>query len=776
MKLSRGVATASFTLLALLTLCLSGSGAADNPAKVLQAEFEAAKASLSAGNLADAEHHYIYAITLGLRQVAQLSLALGRTEQAAAYLDSALKLKPDEVANQFDAALLWFREGKISQAKAMLKSIVAEQPTDARAHGLLGRIYVFEGDSDNAIHELKSSLDLADDFETGYFLGIAYLKGKKLDEAENWFHQLESTMGESAALHVLFGRAYLLTKFPQPAIAEFAKALALDPTYPRAHGFLGYAYLEHYQEEGYPKARAEFQKEVALHPNQYRVYELLGIADVNLRDYRAAEAALLRAAHLQPKEASLYLYLGETYTATNRTQAAVEALEKYVNLVGSPQDDQLREASRAYYLLGQNLRRLGRKEEAAKALARSQQIREAKFKYDVKHIFDEKKAAEQDTDSRVSDGVADLLGAGSPEEKQDARSMLQQGLPTDATSKQPATSQKTEAAKRYRSFIAEVLGSCYNDLGALRAKDSKFPEAAEFFRQAAVWKPDLPGLDRNWGLASFRAELYSEAIPPLERQLGAHADDSFARQLLGLSYSMLENDEKVVEVFQPFLEHPPDDPGLLFAWGTALVHTHQSGTAGRIFRRLLEQNANNPSVHLLLGQAYAQQADYPNALTELRAALQLDPQLKDDHYYTGLVYLHQSEFDSAAQEFRAELQLQPGHALATYHLGYALLAQGYSGEAVPLFRQVIKVLPAYESAYFELGRALLEAGDISGAIDNLETAKKLAPDHDAVYFQLSRAYRRADRIQEAAGALASYQKLIAANRLKKRKSIEMDTP
>jgi tetratricopeptide (TPR) repeat protein len=635
---------------------------------------------------------------------------------------------------------------------------------------------VFEGDFDKAIQELKASLDIEDDFETGYFLGIAYLKSGKLPEASAWFHQLESTMGESAALHMLFGRAYLVAKIPQQAIPEFREAIRLDPKYPRAHGFLGYAYLEHYQEEGYPQAREEFEREVKLHPDEYQVQELLGIANVNLRDFPAAEAALLHAARLQPRETSLYLYLGETYAATNRIKAAVEVLEKYVSMAGNPDEDKQREVSRAYYLLGQNLRRMGREEDAKKALARSQQIREAKFKYDVKHIFDEKKSSEDDRESRVSDRVADLLEAGSPEQKQGAQTMIQQGLPAAPVSKQPAAAKETETAKQYRSFVADILGSSYNDLGVMRAKDSKFSEAAEFFRQAAAWKPTLSGLDRNWGFASFRAELYSQAAPALERHLRAHPDDSFVRQLLGLSYSMLENDEKVVEVLHPFLEHPPDDPGLLLAWGTALVHTRQSGDAAGIFRRLLEQNTNNASVHLLLGKAYAQQEDYPNAANELSTASRLDPRLPEAHYYAGLVCLRQNDFESAAREFRAELDLRPSDAHAMYHLGYTLLLQDRLAEAVALLREVVKAVPDYEMAYFELGRAFLKQEDTTGAIESLETAKKLAPDHDAVYFQLSQAYRRAGRVQEAGQSLAAYQKLIEANRLKKRESLEIDKP
>lgn len=751
-----------------------------DPAKTLQANFQAAKASLAQGDLASAETHYLDTVALGLRQVAHISLSLGEIDQAAGDLESALKLNPADVETQMDAAGVWFRKGEVAKAKALLKSVIAKEPSQARARGLLGRIYVYEGDPVSAIQELKASVDLQGDadFETSYFLGIAYLTARKLPEASTWFQHLQSIMGESAALHMLFGRAYLVAKIPQQAISEFRQAIKLDPKYPRAHGFLGYAYLEHYQEEGYPQAREEFEKEIKLHPDEYQVQELLGIANVNLRDFPAAEAALLRAARLHPQEASVYLYLGETYAATNRFKAAVEVLEKYVGMVGDPQEDRLREVSRAYYLLGVNLRRLGREDEARRALMRSQQIREAKFKYDVKHIFEEKTSPQNEADGegRVSDPVADLLAAGSLEEKQGAQAIVQQGLPAAPAVKPPAPAGETVAARQYRSFVAEILGSSYNDLGVMRAKSSRFSEAAGFFKQASAWQPDLPGLDRNWGLADFRAELYQESVAPLERQIKAHPSDTFVRQVLGLSYSMLENYPKVVDVLQPLREHPPDDPGLLLAWGTALVRTRQSEAAAVIFRRLLEQNAGNASIHLLLGKAYAQQKDYAGAINEIGKALQLDPRLAEAHYYAGLVYLEKKEFEPAAREFRAELDIRPDDAHTMYHLGYTLLLQDQLPESVALLRQVVKALPDYELAYFELGRALLQQEDAAGAIESLETAKKLAPDHDAVYFQLSQAYRRAGRAQEAGQALAAYQKLIEANRLKKRESLETDKP
>ncbi len=736
---------------------------ADDPAVLLKRNFESAKSALASGDLPEAERHYDQTIALGLRQVANISVSESRFDEATRELDQALKFAPADPDIAVEAAIAWFRAGEVEKARQLAQAVVAVNPRHARAQDVLGRIELYRGDFPAAIHDLQASIALNDDFETSYFLGLAYLKAKRLTDAQQWFQHLQGTMEDSAALHVLIGRAYSICHFPKPAVTEFRKAIQLDPKYPRVHELLGYSILEFRGEEAYPQARLEFERELKLHPDDYNALLLLGISDVALRDFPAAEAALLHASRLRPDESFAYLYLGEIYSETKRLPQAVEALEQYIHLVPDP-GEVPRDVSRAYYLLGQDLRRLGHLDEAQKALANSQRYREAKFRYDAQHIFDEP-AAPSDGDSHTSDRIAGLLESGASDQQKSTEAMVQGGVQENpSTQRPPAPQQATgsKAAKEYRAFASEILASSYNDLGVMRAKASNFAEAAEFFKQAATWKPDLPGLDRNWGL--------------LERQLRAHPDDSFVRQLLGLGYSVLENYAKVVEVLRPFLDHPPDDPGLLFAWGTALVRTHQSGAAAGIFRRLLEQNAGNASLHLLLGQAQAQQGDYASALAELKTAMQLDPHLSNAHYYTGLVYLHQSQFESAAEEFRAELQLRPADALTTYHLGYAMLAQGEAEEAVPLFREVIKALPSYESAHFELGRALLLQGDTVGAIESLETARKLAPDHDATYFQLSQAYRRAGRAQEAQQALAAYQKLIETNRLKKRESMEMDKP
>jgi tetratricopeptide (TPR) repeat protein len=762
-----------------LALCLApASLAGETPGEALSKQFLAAKAALELGDLAQAETEYRAALALGLRQLGNLAISEDRYAQATQLLDDAVKLRPQDADLRVEAAIAWFRSGDSSKATAIIQTVLAEHPENARAHNVLGRISLFRGDTDAAIGELKKSVELQDDFETRYFIGIAYLKAKKSSEASAWFQQLQAHMGNSAAIHVLFGRAYSVTHFPEPAIVEFRKAIDLDPKYPRAHGLLGYSYLELNGEEAYPQARQEFETELKLHPDQYYFLTLLGIATVALRDFPAAEATLKQAVCLNPHEPGPYLYLGETYSETRRTALAVEALQKYVSLVSHP-EEMLRDVSRAYFLLGQSLMRLGRVGEAKKALLNSQKYREAKFRYDTKHIFDEKPNPEA-ADSRASERIEGLLETTAPGEKESTEAIAQGGVEQPARaapiSAADQNAPETGPVKQYRAFAAEILASSYNDLGVMRAKDSRFAEAAEFFKQAHAWNPSLPGLDRNWGFAAYRAEQYAEAVPPLERHLAAHSDDAFVRQILGLSYFVQEDYSKTAEVLRPFLSHPPGDPALLFAWGTALVRLRQSGDATKIFQHMLQQNGSNPGVHYLLGQAYAQDKDYPNALRELKAAVQLDPKLPEAYYYTGLVYLHQSDFDNATREFRAELALRPGDPVTSYHLAFALLSQGQTEEAAALLRDVVKTKPDYELAYFELGRALLQQGDVEGSIASLETAKKLQPERDLTYFQLSQAYRRAGRAQDAEQALSTYKKMIEESRQKKRQSLETETP
>src|SRR5258707_7564429 len=114
---------------------------------------------------------------------------------------------------------------------------------------MMGRILLLQGDIPRAIDELKAAVTAQYDLQTAYFLGVAYLKARKVPEAEALFTKIQASAEESPALHLLLGRAYTIANLSEPAIAVFIKAIKLHPEYPRVHSFLGYAHLEHLVEQ-----------------------------------------------------------------------------------------------------------------------------------------------------------------------------------------------------------------------------------------------------------------------------------------------------------------------------------------------------------------------------------------------------------------------------------------------------------------------------------------------------------------------------------------------
>src|SRR5205814_6795031 len=102
--------------------------------------------------------------------------------------------------------------------------------------------------------------------------------------------------------------------------------------------------------------------------------------------------------------------------------------------------------------------------------------------------------------------------------------------------------EKTKAKlKAGENYYVQVIASAHNNVGLLRAQQQDFRGAAEQFARAAEWNPQLERINFNAGLAFFKAESYAQAIAPLKSELQLNPTDNSIKQLLGLSYFMLED-------------------------------------------------------------------------------------------------------------------------------------------------------------------------------------------------------------------------------------------
>jgi tetratricopeptide (TPR) repeat protein len=320
-------------------------------------------------------------------------------------------------------------------------------------------------------------------------------------------------LGDTALLHIYFGRAYSLLDYPDQAREEFQKAIAKDSRAADAHYYQALAYLRHDESAGYSKAVPEFQAELKINPNDVRSHYMLGYIALKQGRFAEAEAELSQAAALQPQDLNTLVNLAEVYTAQNRLSGAEAILRKAIALAQNDPAQQ-HQSGRAHYLLGRLLAKTGRQEEAKKEMS----------------------IAEQQDDTRgMSSGPATearVIGSSS---------LAQQETPDHSDQLAPSSSAPEELRKleQFKAQLSPAIAGAYNNLGVLAAGNHAFAEAVDWFEKAAAWNPQLEGLDRDLGMAAFYAQEYDKAAKPLQRYLSTHADDTAAHAALEDTFKRL---------------------------------------------------------------------------------------------------------------------------------------------------------------------------------------------------------------------------------------------
>jgi tetratricopeptide (TPR) repeat protein len=144
---------------------------------------------------------------------------------------------------------------------------------------------------------------------------------------------------------------------------------------------------------------------------------------------------------------------------------------------------------------------------------------------------------------------------------------------------EPMNAKAKRELEGFTARTAPALADSYNNLGAIAAGSDEFATATGYFEKAAKWNPSLEGLDYNWGRAAFSANLYAQAVPPLNRYLTAHPQEQGARRVLGVSYFMLKDYAAVVRTLEPIASSLAAIPQLanMYAQAQTLVAAAKKG-------------------------------------------------------------------------------------------------------------------------------------------------------------------------------------------------------
>ena len=719
----------AFLLLLRLSVELTAQNAKSKPAPAeadqLQQHYDAARTFSIGGDQAHAAIEYKAFLAEALRRTANARTHQGDSAIAASLFQEAIAAAPENPETRLDYALLCLDQGNASEARAQAEKALQLAPNSTRAHYTLGRILYEQAEYAGAKAQLEVAVVADPTFEVGYNLGLTYLQLKDLNHVRLLFDEMIVGLGDSAQIHLRFGHAYWSTGYPDQAIEEFKRALAKNPKIAQAHYFMGLAYLNRDEDKGWEEAAQEQREEIKNNPGDFRPHYELGNIALKQHHAEEAEKELKRASELAPDNPDPLIYLGEFYASQDRPQEAETAMRRAIALTSDPARGGY-QVHRAHYVLGRILVRTGRREEGAKELKLSAELRERTHP-----------AAQRN---------------GKPEEGLSAK---QNQVRPESSDETPEEKPKVDA---YLDQLRPGIADAYNNLGVASASQKEFAAAEDYFRKAEKWNPALPTLDRNLGMAAFYAGNYSEAIAPLFHHLEQQPDDLHARAALTLSYFETERYGPTLESLKAMpADQVSADPGLGLAYAVSLTKTGKYDEGLANMKSLEAANPDSAGVHVAIGEAYADQKLYGPAVEEYRKSLAIDANQPRAHFLMGLSLMHEGTQADAATEFRAVLALDPNDTTAKYHLAYSLIQMQKKEEGQALLREVVAQNPNYADAFYQLGKLQLEQGDAKTAIANLETSVRLSPSSDYIHYQLSMAYRRDSRSEDAEREMQIYE-------------------
>ena len=355
------------------------------------------------------------------------------------------------------------------------------------------------------------------------------------------------------------------------AVKEFQAALTADPALSlRARFPLAVALFELHQSDESRRQLELVRREVGDHPN---VFYYLGRLDLDDHQYAGAIRSLKLATAKPPFPDTAY-FLGYAYFKQGDLPAAEKWLREASRL--TPRD------ARVPYQLGLVYRKLGREQEATKALALSEELRRR-----------------DSEESRI---------------RLECRQKLDQGLREEARTVCEQLDDPDNADK-----LTE-LGTIYGQHGDAEA-------ALKPLRRAAELAPHSPQMQYNLALTYYQLNQFEQARGPLASSLQRWPDLFQLNALYGAVLVKLGEDLQAYPVLHHAHELNPQDPetmNLLYALTLGLAEKSKNASRYSDSLRYLEEASSlrpqQAEPHRRMAEIYSLTSHPAQAATEQEKA------------------------------------------------------------------------------------------------------------------------------------------------------------
>jgi tetratricopeptide (TPR) repeat protein len=603
--------------------------------------------------------------------LARLSATENNFSNATTELGHALALDP----RNFDGLLLKGRlemlQGRSADAVANYKQMAAIYVDAPSVLYALAQAYLANNQTNEADSTLTQALDLKPDFAEATLLRAqTELSHGNPALAIVTLSQLVRRQPRLPQAWMLLAEAYRVQGAPDSAVEIYRK---LENSYPddaRVPVLLGCLLFQQNQPN---PARAEFQKALQIQPDYVPAIEQLVELDLALKQYPAALQRVQQLVARNPNLAVSQLLLGTTLAVGGQTNQAESALTKAIRLQPDSQA--------AYLLLAQLNFERGQNEKALKQL----QIALDKDPNDLAAVMLQAIIYDSQGDYRDSRDAYEKLLAITPD-----NGMALNNLACLYADRLDQLDKAYPLARR-ASEIAPSDPSVADTLGWILYRKGEYTPALVALRESAAKLGSISEVQFHLGMASYMAGYDSYAVTAFRRalQLDDFPEKDDCRQRLAiLNIDPNQAGADTCVWLEKWVANHPNDPVALARLSEIYQSKGMARKALAADQAILKANPQNVFALANLAKLYAS-TDPQKACAFAKSAYEVSPDDPEIAHLYGHLAFKTGDYSWALTLLQLAAQAQPQNPDVLFDLGQAYYSEGKVSEAQTLAQKAL---------------------------------------------------------------------------------------
>lgn len=295
------------------------------------------------------------------------------------------------------------------------------------------------------------------------------------------------------------------------------------------------------------------------------------------------------------------------------------------------------------------------------------------------------------------------------------------------------------------------------NLGAALSRQGRFDEAIAQYRAALAKDGGNLALRMNLALGYYKKGAFAEAV----KELKLLPDGPRVATLLGDCYSRLGQDEQAIAVLRPVAAAQPDDLGVAWLLGCALIRAGHKRDGLELVEKVAKLG-NSAEAYLLAGQTALKMNEFERARDDADGALRMNPRLPGGLTLRGMVLPYLGDNAGAMAALRKAIEADPKDFDAHLNLGAVLHTERALDEARQHLQRALALQPASNLARYEMARLERTEGKLEAAVKDFEKVIHDEPAWPQPHIELSALYFRLNRQADGERERAVFDKLTAA--------------